>query len=117
MATESIARKALREVAGVADEPVALVNDHDGGRFRVAFRRRHEGRHSAAAGRPAADAARHIVMSVPHGRDASARKLASMKPASGGGSWSSPIATKASRLAFSPSGNSAASGAITCWRT
>src|SRR6202040_3570717 len=94
-----------------------LVNDDDGGHRRGAVRHRHEGRHPAAAGRPVARAARDLRRRTGHGRVASARKLVSRKPASGGGSVSSPIATKASRLAFSPSGNNAASGAITCWRT
>src|SRR5215468_5588325 len=50
-------------------------------------------------------------------RSACARKLVSMKASIGGATLSSPIATKASRLALMPSANRAASGAMTCSRT
>ncbi len=55
---EAVARETLRQVAGVADEPVALVHDDHGRGLRGAVRHGDEGRHVAGAGdRRAADAA------------------------------------------------------------
>ena len=105
----SLAREAFGEFAGVAHQPVALVHHDDGGRLRVARGDREEGRHVPAGNLRAANAA-HCA--GPR-RNASVRKSASMNRASGGGVLSSPMATRASRLALRPSSNSAESRAIT----
>ena len=75
---KAVAGETLRQIAGVADEAVALVHDDHGGSLRGAIRHGNEGRHAAAA----------VGVRRPHAGhcfDASARKLASMKPSSGGG--------------------------------
>ena len=104
---EAIARETLRQVAGVADEAVALVHDDHGGSLCRTIRRGNEGRHAAAAVKGLRPHAGHCF-------DASARKLASMNLSSGGGAARSPKATSASKLALMPSSNSAALRAITC---
>src|SRR5215831_2006963 len=111
----AVGREALGELANMPGQAVALVDDDDGGRLRGALGKREECWHLAAQDFSRADAVREIA-SAAH-LATSARKLGSMKPASAGGVANSPMATRASRLACRPSGNSAASGAITCWRT
>ena len=98
----------LREVAGVLHEAVAFMHHDHGGYLCGALGHRHEGRHVPERRRPAAHAG--------HSFAASPRKLASMKPASGGGVVISPSATSASKLAAMPSGESAASRAMTSKR-
>ena len=112
----SVAGKTLGELADVPHQPVTLVDHDDGGRLCDAFRRRDVCRHVAAHDAPGADAIRDIAGAA-HFFATSARKLGSMKPASAGGVANSPIATRASIFCCRPSVNSAASGAITCWRT
>src|SRR5215216_583056 len=110
---ETVAREALRKVTCVPDQAVALVHDDDARHLRVGRWNRNEGRHLAAGGRPCANAAHCADLGVVSGA-ASARKLASMKPASGSGAANSPMATSASRLALMPSAESAPAGAMTC---
>ena len=107
---EAVAREPLRQVADVADQAVALVHDDHRGCPCRGVRHRDKRRHAAGAGN-------HARGNPGHCFDACARKLASMKPVSGGGSARSPMATSASKLALMPSSNNPAARAITCCLT